>query len=48
MVQWLGLCSFTAEGWGLISGRGSKIPEAKEHGKTLPHLEDEEVEILEG
>ena len=27
-VQWLGLCVFTAEGWGSIPGRGTKIPQA--------------------
>ena len=25
MVQWLGLCTFTAEGWGSVSGLGTKI-----------------------
>ena len=28
MIQWLGLCSFTAEGMGSIPGLGTKIPEA--------------------
>ena len=27
-VQWLGLCTFTAEGTGSIPGRGTKIPQA--------------------
>ena len=27
-VQWLGLCSFTAEGPGSIPGQGAKIPHA--------------------
>ena len=26
MLQWLGLCTSTAEGTGLISGWGTKIP----------------------
>ena len=28
MVQWLGLCSFTAKGLNSILGQGTKIPEA--------------------
>ena len=28
MVQWLGLCAFTAEGVGSIPGQGTKIPQA--------------------
>ena len=32
-VQWLGLCAFTAEGLGSISGRGTKIPQAVWYGK---------------
>ena len=28
VVQWLGFCTFTAEGPGLIPGRGTKIPQA--------------------
>ena len=28
MVQWLGLCAFTAEDPGSIPGQGTKIPEA--------------------
>ena len=27
-VQWLGLCAFTAEGTGSITGWGTKIPQA--------------------
>ena len=30
MFQWLGICAFTAEGAGLISGQGTKIPQATE------------------
>ena len=26
VVQWLELCTFTAEGWGSVSGRALKIP----------------------
>ena len=29
VVQWLGLCTFTAEGPGSIPGQGAKIPQAK-------------------
>ena len=32
-VQWLGLCTFTAEGTGSIPGRGTKIPQATWHGQ---------------
>ena len=28
VVQWLGLCTFTTEGAGLIPGQGTKIPQA--------------------
>ena len=28
VVQWLGLCTFTAEGVGSIPGQGTKIPQA--------------------
>ena len=28
MVQWLGLCTFTAKGAGSIPGQGTKIPQA--------------------
>ena len=28
VVQWLGLCAFTAEGPGSIPGQGTKIPQA--------------------
>ena len=28
MVQWLGVCAFTAKGLGLIPGHGTKIPQA--------------------
>ena len=28
VVQWLGLCAFTAKGLGSIPGRGTKIPKA--------------------
>ena len=46
--QWLGLCTFTAEGAGLIPGQGTKIPQATWHGqkikvfgsKTVPEKDD--------
>ena len=28
LVQWLGLCTFSAEGTGLIPSQGIKIPQA--------------------
>ena len=30
---WLGLCTFTAKGVGSVSGRGTKIPQAAQHGQ---------------
>ena len=33
MVQWLGLCAFTAEGPGLIPGWGDKILQAVWYGQ---------------
>ena len=33
VVQWLGLHAFTAEGAGSIPGRGTKIPQASQHGQ---------------
>ena len=36
MVQWLGLCVFTAEGAGLIPGQGTKIPPAAQHSQKNP------------
>ena len=35
MMQWLGLCSFTAEGLGSISGQGTKIPQATRCGQEV-------------
>ena len=32
-VQWLGLCTFTAEGMGLTPGQGIKIPQATWYGQ---------------
>ena len=32
-VQWLGLCTFTAEGLGSIPGQGTKILQAVQCGK---------------
>ena len=34
-MQWLGLCSFTAEGLGSISGQGTKIPQATRCGQEV-------------
>ena len=33
VVQWLGLCAFTAEGPGSVSGQGTKIPQATQHSQ---------------
>ena len=33
VVQWLGLCAFTAKGLGSIPGQGTKMPEAAWHGQ---------------
>ena len=33
VVQWLGLCAFTAVGPGLIPGRGTEIPQATRNGQ---------------
>ena len=32
-VQWLRLCSSTAEGVGMIPGQGTKVPHAVQHGQ---------------
>ena len=32
-IQWLGLRTFTAKGLGSIPGRGTKIPQAVQHGQ---------------
>ena len=34
VVQWLGLSAFTPEGPGAIPGRGTKIPQATQHGEA--------------
>ena len=34
VVQWLGLCTFTAEGLGSIPGQGTKIPQARQHSQN--------------
>ena len=36
VVQWLGLCTFTAEGLGSIPDRGTKIPRATQHSPPPP------------
>ena len=33
MVQWLGLCAFTAQGPGSVSGRGTKILQVVQHSQ---------------
>ena len=35
VVQWLGLCAFTAEGLGSIPGQGTKIPQATWHSQRI-------------
>ena len=32
-VQWLGLCAFTAKGPGSVTGQGTEIPQATQHGQ---------------
>ena len=32
-IQWLRLCTLTAEGLGSIPGQGTKIPQAMRHGQ---------------
>ena len=36
VVQWLGLCAFTAEGVGSAPGWGTKIPQAMWHCQKKP------------
>ena len=41
VLQWLGLCTFTAEGAGSIPGQGTKIPQAavyQKKKKKTPNL----------
>ena len=35
VVQWLGLCIFTAEGLGSVPGQGNKIPQAMQCGQNI-------------
>ena len=35
MVQWLGLCTSTEGKQDLIPGKGTKIPQATQHGQNL-------------
>ena len=35
-AEWLGLCTFTAEGLGSILGQGTKTPQATGLGKKIP------------
>ena len=39
-VQWLGLHAFTAEAAGSIPGRGTKIPQAVQHGQKKEEEEE--------
>jgi len=34
VVHWLGLCTFTAEGWGSVPGWETKIPQAERRGQN--------------
>ena len=38
VVQWLGLCAFTAEGLGSIPDRGTKIPQAAWCSQKIIHI----------
>ena len=38
MVQWLGLCTFTAKGMGSIPGLGTRILQAVWHGQKFIYL----------
>ena len=38
VVQWLGLCTFTAVSLGSIPGQGTKIPQVAWHGKKKKNL----------
>ena len=45
-VQWLRLHAFTAEGLGLIRGRGTKIPQATWHGPKKKKKKEERTAAL--
>ena len=40
-VQWLGFCALTAEGWGSIPVRGTKIPQAMWHSQEKKRVKIE-------
>ena len=40
MVQWLGLYTFTAESLGSITGQGTEIPQATQHGQKIKQAFD--------
>ena len=44
VVQWLGLHALTAEGPGSIPGRGTKIPQAVQHGKKPPKKQNKNLD----
>ena len=48
IVQWLGLCGFTAVGLGLIPGQGTKIPQALQctQGKRIKKKKNSLILIL--
>ena len=37
VVQWIGLCAFTAKGQGSIPARGTKMLQAVQHGQKKGH-----------
>ena len=43
MVQWLGLCAFTAEGVGSIPSQGTKIPQAAWCSQKQKKIEEEGI-----
>ena len=40
-VQWLGLCTLSAEGLGSFPGRGTKIPQATRRGQKQQEQQQE-------
>ena len=47
MVQWLGLCTSTEGDQDLIPGKGTKIPQATQHGQNLKKEKRENCESEE-
>ena len=45
MVQWLGLCTLTAEGSGLIPDQGTKIPQALRAAKKKKKIQSWENKL---